>query len=163
VIQFLPFILSFLLFCLPCGVLHRCPLILLLPHPPPPSSVGKLSLFLSLHVCRQFGEGGLSKLIRRRESLVLYKSFHTLCSLPFLTLTLPISLTPLLSPSSPPPPPPMDYLLPGDEHDRHHNSIHPHHTPPPSQLGLQGHFSFEFRETKKNLGEELGRPSHVTE
>ncbi len=59
--------------------------------PPPsfPSPVSKLSLFLSLPVCRRSseltGEGeiggwGMSQIIRPRESLALYKSFNTLCS-----------------------------------------------------------------------------------
>ena len=47
----------------------------------PPSPVSKLSLFLSLFVCRRSslmtGEGG-SQIIRRRECLVLYKSFNAL-------------------------------------------------------------------------------------
>jgi hypothetical protein len=58
---------------------------------PPPSlphsSISKLSLFLSLTKCRRAslltgeGEGwggGRGKIIRRRESLVPFKSFHTL-------------------------------------------------------------------------------------
>ncbi len=60
----------------------------LLPRPFPPSSVRKLSLFLSLGVCRPSslltGEGGnglgRSKIIRPRDSLVLNKSFSTLWS-----------------------------------------------------------------------------------
>jgi hypothetical protein len=53
---------------------------------PSPPAVSKLSLFLSLPVCRRLsiitGEGGgrwgRSQIIRRRESLVLHKSFNTL-------------------------------------------------------------------------------------
>ncbi len=56
--------------------------------PPSPTPVSKLSLFLSLPVCRRSslltGEGGRgwerSQIIRRRESLVIYKSFNTLRS-----------------------------------------------------------------------------------
>jgi hypothetical protein len=105
--------------------LHRCPMILLLPHPLTPLFRRQV-VSLSQSLCMSSieltgGKGGdrvgwgRSQIKRRRESLVLNRSFHTLCSLPFLTLTLPmycISLTPLLSPSSPhlpPPPPPMDY------------------------------------------------------
>ncbi len=51
---------------------------------PPPSHVSKLSLFLSLHVCRWSslltGERG-GHIIRPRESLALYSSFSTLCHL----------------------------------------------------------------------------------
>jgi hypothetical protein len=56
-------------------------MIWLLPHPLPPA-VSKLSLFLSLPVCRRSslltGEGVEEEepSIRRRESLVLYKSFY---------------------------------------------------------------------------------------
>jgi hypothetical protein len=67
--------------------LSRRRMIWLLPHQlHPPASI--LSLFLSLPVCRRSslltGEGGRgwgrSQIIRRRESLVLYKSFNTLRS-----------------------------------------------------------------------------------
>ncbi len=58
-------------------------------HVPPPSPASKLSLFLRLPGCCRSslltGEGGTggpvkSQIIRRRECLVLYKSFNTLCS-----------------------------------------------------------------------------------
>jgi hypothetical protein len=58
------------------------------PPSPPPSPVIKLSLFLSLPVCRRWslltgegeegGGGAKSIFIRQLESLVLYKSFNTL-------------------------------------------------------------------------------------
>jgi hypothetical protein len=55
------------------------------PPPPAPSPVSKLSLFLSLHVCRPpsllTGDGGWgrSQIVRPRESLGLYKLFNNLC------------------------------------------------------------------------------------
>ncbi len=57
------------------------------PKTPPPSPVCQLSLFLSLLVSRRSSfltrrDGGRSQIIRRLESLVLYKSFNTLCSKP---------------------------------------------------------------------------------
>ncbi len=56
-------------------------MISILPYPPF-SPVSKLSIFLSLLVCRQSpywrGRLGSSQIIRRRESLALYKSFNTL-------------------------------------------------------------------------------------
>jgi hypothetical protein len=51
----------------------------------PPPSVSKLSLFFNLPVWRRSsfltgrGGGGEEQIIRRQESLVLYKSFNTLC------------------------------------------------------------------------------------
>jgi hypothetical protein len=52
-------------------------------HPLPLPPVSKLSLFLSLPVCRRrwWGRGGeRSQIIWQQESLVLYKSFNALCS-----------------------------------------------------------------------------------
>jgi hypothetical protein len=56
------------------------------PIPLPPSPISTLSIFLSLPVCRRSrfltreGRGwGRSQIIRWGESLVLYKSFNTLC------------------------------------------------------------------------------------
>jgi hypothetical protein len=59
-------------------------MILFLPHPLPPHSVSKFSLFLCLLVCRRpslltWKGWGRIHIIRRRENLVLYKSFKTLC------------------------------------------------------------------------------------
>ncbi len=56
------------------------------PRPPPsPSPFSKLSLFLSLPVCRRSSLlTGWAISIRRRESLALYKSFNTLCAPPSL-------------------------------------------------------------------------------
>jgi hypothetical protein len=56
----------------------------LAPSPPPPTAVSKLSLSFSVFPGRAYrggrGEGvGRSQIIRRRGSLVLYKSFNTLC------------------------------------------------------------------------------------
>jgi hypothetical protein len=70
----------------PCKLSRRRMIWLLPPPPLPPSppSVRKLPLFLSLPVCRQsslrrVGRGwGRSQIIRRRESLVLYKLFNPL-------------------------------------------------------------------------------------
>ncbi len=65
------------------------------PTPPPPSPVSKLSLFLSLSVCRpstlltgERGSGwGRSQIIRgRRESLVLCKSFNTQVLDPYISV-----------------------------------------------------------------------------
>jgi hypothetical protein len=62
----------------------------------PPSPDNKLSLFLSIPACRRSsvfstGEGMRSQIIRRRESLVLCKSFSTLCPRPTLiNLTIPL-------------------------------------------------------------------------
>jgi hypothetical protein len=64
-------------------------MIWLLAHPPPcpPSPVNKLSLIISLPVCRCSsllkkrvvgGEGARSQIIQPRESLALYISFNTL-------------------------------------------------------------------------------------
>ncbi len=52
---------------------------------PPPSPVSKVTLFLSLSVCRRSsllteeGGGGWSRIIRPQESLALHKTFNTLC------------------------------------------------------------------------------------
>ncbi len=66
---------------------HRRLIWLLLPNPSPTLLISKLSLFINLLVCRRAsllkeemgGKGkGRSQIIRRRENLVLYKSFNTL-------------------------------------------------------------------------------------
>ncbi len=56
------------------------------PGPPPSCPASKLTLFLRLPVCRRssllmrYGEGVFEKPNQRpRESLILYKSFNTLC------------------------------------------------------------------------------------